>query len=193
LLLGALSVGTWTHARWQHFAALGVAAAFALFAGASLFLLARRKARALHVTTMYWWLSLGSLLACALLYAWPHDDIGWRPLLLGILFIAGFAASAVNGMLYRIVPFLLWYHLAAAGVPRSAVPGVNAWIAAPFAKAQFWCHAAALAALAAATVLPVLARPAGLLFMAGMAWLGTTLARAVLRYRRVLESGRERA
>jgi lipid-A-disaccharide synthase-like uncharacterized protein len=193
LLLGAWSVGTWTHARWQHWAALGVAAALALFAGASLVLLARRKARTLHVTTMYWRLSLGSLLACSLLYAWPHRDADWRPLLLGILFIAGFAASAVNGMLYRIVPFLLWYHLAAAGVPRSAVPGVNAWIAAPCAKAQFWCHAAALAALTAATIIPMLARPAGLLFMAGMAWLGTTLAQAALRYRRALASGRERA
>jgi hypothetical protein len=191
MLLCAWSFGAWTSATWQRWVAIGIASGFALFALASLYLLARRRARALHVTTMYWWLSLGCLLACGLIYGLPLQDGSQRALLLGILFIAGFAASAVNGMLYRIVPFLLWYHLAAAGVPRSAVPGVNGWIATKNAKAQFCCHALALAALAAAVVVPVLARPAGLLFMIDMAWLGIALARAALRYRRALASSRE--
>jgi hypothetical protein len=193
-LLVGWSVAVWTGAGWAHWAAVGVALAFALFSGASLYLLARRKARATAATTMYWRLSLGCLLLCALLYAWPAPDSSARPLLLGILFIVGFAASAVNGMLYRIVPFLLWYHLAQSGVPRSAAPGVNAWIATGHAKAQFCCHAAALAGLTLAVMLPSLARPAGLLFAADMAWLGMMLARAALRYRRALAtSGRKGA
>jgi hypothetical protein len=194
VLLAGWSVAVWTGAGWAHWAALGVALAFALFAAASLYLLARRKARATVATTMYWRLSLACLLLCALLYAWPAPDGSQRPLLLGILFIGGFAASAVNGMLYRIVPFLLWYHLAQSGVPRSAAPGVNAWIAAGHAKAQFCCHAGAMAMLVGAVMMPMLARPAGLLFAADMAWLGMLLARAALCYRRALAaSGRKSA
>jgi hypothetical protein len=96
--------------------------------------------------------------------------------------------------LYKIVPFLLWYHLAGAGLPRQSVPGVNGWISARDARGQFWCHVAALAALAAAALVPELARPAGALFAADMAWLGALFLRAALRYRRALAgSGAERA
>jgi hypothetical protein len=188
LLLCAWSVAAASGAPWQRWIAVALAVALAAFAAFSLYLLARRKRPTADVTTLYWRVSLASLLACVLLYLWPQADGNWRALLLGILFIAGFAASAVNGMLYKIVPFLLWYHLA------GAVPGVNAWIAGRAARSQFWCHVAALAALAAAAVAPLLARPAGALFAADMAWLGVLFMRAALCYRRTLaSSGAERA
>ena len=34
-------------------------------------------------------------------------------LLLGVLMIVGFAMSAVNGMMYKIIPFIIWLHLSA--------------------------------------------------------------------------------
>jgi hypothetical protein len=196
LLLVAWGAGAATGARWQGLAAVALAAPLAAFAAFSLYLLASRKRRAHDVTTLYWFLSLGSLLACVVLYLWPQAGAvaRSRELLLGILFIAGFAGSAVNGMLYKIVPFLLWYHLAQAGLPRGSVPGVNAWISQRAARWQFCCHAAALAALAAAPIVPALARPAGLLFVLAMAWQGAMLMRCALRYRRLRAgSGAERA
>jgi hypothetical protein len=101
--------------------------------------------------------------------------------------------SVVNGMLYKIVPFLLWYHLAQAGVARAAVPSVNAWITARDARLQFWSHAAALLALGAATMAPSLARVAGMLFALATTWLASLLARAAWRYRRIVTSALEGA
>ena len=186
-MLLAWSAAHWTGASWEAWPALAIALGLACFAGVTLYLLVRRK-RAPDVTTLYWSLSLASLLACTLLWLAMDANSPQRPLLLGILFIGGFAASAVNGMLYKIVPFLLWYHLAAAGLPRRSVPGVNHWIGARTAQAQFCCHAASIVALSAAVPEHGLARLAGLLFAVDMAWLGLLLAQAALRYRRLLRS-----
>lgn len=194
LLLVARSAAAALRPAWQRLPGAALALCLALFAGVTLYLLHKRRRPAPDVTTLYWRLSMASLLACAALYLWPGKDDGWRPLLLGVLFIAGFAMSAVNGMLYKIVPFLLWYHLAQARVARAMVPNANAWIAERGAKWQFGWHAAALAALAAAVLAPVLARAAGAVFAVATAWLALTLARAGLRYRRILAaSALERA
>jgi hypothetical protein len=187
----------WSAARAGAFAWQPAAAALALslagFAGATLYLLHRRKRPAPDVTTLYWRLSMASLLGCALLGAWPGGQASWQTLLPGVLFIVGFAMSVVNGMLYKIVPFLLWYHLAQAGVARAAVPSVNAWITARDARLQFWSHAAALLALGAATMAPSLARVAGMLFALATTWLASLLARAAWRYRRIVTSALEGA
>lgn len=187
LTLLAWSIAQWTGAPWQSWAAAGIASFLATFAGLTLHLLARRK-RAPDVTTLYWRLSLASLLACALLWFAMDPNRPQGPLLLGILFIGGFAASAVNGMLYKIVPFLLWHHLAAANLPRRLVPGVNHWIGARGAQAQFYCHAGAVVTLATAVSAQVVARPAALLFAADMAWLGILMTKAALRYRSLLRA-----
>ena len=34
-----------------------------------------------------------------------------QALMLGILMVHGMALSLINGMLYKIVPFLSWFHL----------------------------------------------------------------------------------
>jgi hypothetical protein len=186
LLLAACSAAAALRPAWRRLPGPALALCLAAFACVTLYLLYKRKRPAPDVTTLYWRLSMASLLACVALYLWPGEDSNWRALLLGVLFIAGFAMSAVNGMLYKIVPFLLWYHLAQAGVARGAVPGVNAWIAERGAKWQFRWHAAAVAALAAAVLAPVLARAAAVVFALACAWLALALSQAALRYRRIL-------
>lgn len=194
LLLAACSAAAALEPAWQRLPAAALALCLAAFACVTLYLLYKRKRPAPDVTTLYWRLSMASLLACVVLYLWPGEQSSWRALLLGVLFIAGFAMSAVNGMLYKIVPFLLWYHLAQAGVARGAAPGVNAWIAESGAKWQFRWHAAAVAALAAAVLAPALARPAGVVLAVASAWLAGALSKAALRYRRILAaSALERA
>ena len=41
-------------------------------------------------------------------------------MLLGVLMIVGFAMSVINGMLYKIVPFLVWFHLQSRRGPSGA-------------------------------------------------------------------------
>ncbi|MGZ5199790.1 MAG: permease [Telluria sp.] len=185
VLLAAWSIGSWSQARWAAWPAALIALLLAAFAGFTLYRLALRK-RAPDVTSFYWLLSLASLLGCVLLHFLLDADNPRRPVLLGILFIGGFAASAVNGMLYKIVPFLLWYHLGIAGIPRGAVPGVSAWITGRASKAQCCAYAAAMAMLAGSVCAPELVRPGALLFAAATAWLGALLLAAARRYRQAL-------
>jgi hypothetical protein len=149
---------------------------FVLFALTTLALLARRK-RPADSGTWFWRLSMASLLASVLAWYAPFDAPA-RPLLPGVLFMLGFAGSAVNGMLYKIVPFLLWHHWQEQGFGRP-VPSIRLLIPEPHAMAQFWSHAVALGLLALATLWPrVLLRPAAAALLLSNLWLGMNLLRA---------------
>ena len=93
-----------------------------------------------------------------------------RALLTGVLVIAGFGMSAVNGMLYKIVPFLVWYHLQCdvrAGGAR--MPGVKSIVDEARALRQWRWHVVALCLLFGSPLAPsVLARPAGLFMTMAM-------------------------
>jgi hypothetical protein len=152
------------------------------FALVTLSLLQRRRRPAPEATTHFWRLSMASLVACCIVYLVSADA---EPLLLGVLFIVGCAFSAVNGMLYKIVPFLLWYDLQnKSGLDRKSVPSIRELILDRAAKQQFWLHLAALVLLAGATIAPVeLARPAAALFGLSCMRLWWNLARACLVHR----------
>lgn len=169
---------------------LGVAAAgFAWFGLVTIALIYRRKRPQWEATTWFWYLSLSSLLAAIALWALAQwypalANASAYPLALGILILVGFAYSLVNGMLYKIVPFLIWYHLQEAMAPhRMKAPNVRQIIDDRVARLQFLAQALALVLLLAATVYPTLARAAGVVFGAAALLLLWLLARAALRYR----------
>lgn len=193
--LAAWSAAALTGPEYTPFAGAALALCAAALSGATLLLLARRKRPGPDVTTLYWRLSMGSLGTAAFLFLWPGEAPEWRGLMLGALFIGGFAMGAVNGMLYKIVPFLLWFHLQQLGVPKAALPGAQHWIEDRRAKQQFWMHAAATALLGGAVLAPgLLARPAGMALCLASAKLAYDLAGAALRCRRIARaSALERA
>ncbi len=106
-------------------------------------------------------------------------------LLLGVLMIAGFAMSIINGMLYKIVPFLVWFHLQGRrGTRGGAVPNVREIMPEASTRPQMWLHFAALAALLGAIVFPgIFAYPAALLFGASNLWLWLNIVAAGRIYR----------
>ena len=155
-------------------AAVALALLLAGFAILTLGLLLRRKRADTDTGTRYWRLALACLAASPALYL-----CGAEPLLIGITFVGGFAMSAVNGMLYKIVPFLLWYHLQQdPRKERAQVPSVKNLLPDAQARRQFWWHACALALLLCAVRWPLLARPASLVFGAASTRLGLDLYRA---------------
>jgi hypothetical protein len=169
LLLAAASLSGGLPGGAQHFhqaSLMLLAAGYALFGATTLYLLARRKRPASDPTTLYWRTSMSCLLAAVGLWLWPESaSAAGTTLALGVLLIAGFALSAVNGMLYKIVPFLAWYHLqdAVRGSGRK-LPGVNKIIPERSARWQYIAHLAALALLLGACARPeLLARPAAAL------------------------------
>ncbi|KRB67850.1 hypothetical protein [Noviherbaspirillum sp. Root189] len=159
------------------------------FACVTLWLLQQRRRPNTEATTLFWRLSMISLLICGPVYLLALPA---KPLLLGILMIIGCAYSAVNGMLYKIVPFLLWYDLQSkTGLDRKAVPSVRDLSPDRAAKQQFWLHLLGLIFLLGAVVAPeTLARPAAVIFGVSGLRLCGNLLQACLVYRKAIRKPR---
>ena len=171
-------------------AGAGMALGFALFAVTTLRLQKQRRRKVSDVTLLFWRFGLAALLLALLLWLVGQFVPEWRygqiyPILLGILFIAGFAVSVINGMLYKIVPFLIWFHLQSRMVGTGAkVPNMKEILPEKKMRRQMWLHFAAVPLLASATLLPPLIYPAALAFGASMLLLETNLFFAYGVYRR---------
>lgn len=101
----------------------------ALFAALSLRLL-RASRRPQEWLLPYWWLAfvlLAVLAALLPLLMW-QGAAPWLARALAWCLLGGFALTLVVGMLYRIVPFLLWLHLKNAAPPRHRVPALHAFV-----------------------------------------------------------------
>lgn len=175
---------------WQLACEIGIAALLLHYAVTTVSYLRRRK-RKPDTGTRYWLLAMGSLLLAALLHFIPLELLfvpaDALPLLSGVLVIVGCAMSAVNGMLYKIVPFLVWYHLAHdERLPRERIPKMSAVLGEAQAARQWRWHLAGLALLVLACLFPaVLARPAGLFLMVALLLLARDVAGAALMYARL--------
>jgi len=177
---------------WQLALAALIACVYGLFGGITLYLLAKRKRPKADPTTLFWRTSLGSLLAGIVLWIagslFPAvGEAPAYPILLGILFIVGFAYSVINGMLYKIVPFLIWYHLQnilSGGVTKA--PNVKQILPDADAEKQFRIHLFALFALLGSTLAPEwLPRLAALVFGYSSVSLWLNLLKASRVYRRM--------
>ncbi len=167
--------------------ALGEAAVVATFAFVTLRLQSQRRRKQGDVTLNFWRLGMSVLLAVVALSlvilsgAAPMIEERLE-ILVGVLLIIGVFMSVINGMLYKIVPFLNWLHLQRIISP---VPNMKHMLGEKAMSGQFALHGAALGCLALAVFLPWLTIPAGLLLAASGVWLEWNLGSAVLRYRRL--------
>jgi hypothetical protein len=167
----------------------------ALFALVTLHLQMRRRRRLPDVTLAFWRVGMASLLLALGLWllamAVPSlSYLRWYPLLLGTLVLIGFGASVVNGMLYKIVPFLIWLHLhmgtVSGGAARGHVPNMKEIIPESRARRQLHLHLAALILLCAAPLWPAgLTYAAGALFAVSWTLLWANLLSAARVYRRL--------
>ncbi len=160
---------------------LGVGSLFAL---ETLSLQQRRRRKVTDVTLLFFRTAMLSLLAIfvsALIFA-ALPDLRLDPraaVWLGVLAIVGVFVSAINGMLYKIVPFLNWLHLQNICGLQAVPPTMHQMIPGKAMRGQLYVQLAALGLLLAAVWLPALARPAGLAFVLANAWLGYNLFSAV--------------
>lgn len=160
--------------------------AYAVFAVTTLYLLWTRKRPSADATTLFWRTAMSSLACCGPL--WVVQFITGNPacsVALGVLILFGVAWSSVNGMLYKIIPFLLWYHSqrSLTGAAMRLVPKVKDMISDRAASRQFWAHLAALALLLAASWWPAaFARIGALAAGISAAWLGVNVYGAIRLY-----------
>ena len=104
--------------------------------------------------------------------------------------IFGAAIPLLNGMLYKIVPFLSWFHLQnrqlATMCMTVQIPNMKQLLPDIWAKRQFWVYLLALVCTLVAVFTPVwMTRPAAVLLALSFALLGHNLLLVVLRYREV--------
>jgi hypothetical protein len=160
----------------------------------TLLLQSRRRRRISDATLWHWRVSMALLLVTAplvvmLAAGWlPGQTAAWE-WVVGVAMLAGVFPGLITGMLFKIVPFLVWLHLKNA---MTVPPTMNRVIPAAHMR---WCGlalAVAVVVLVAAPLWPALARVGGLMFCGSMVWLETLLVRATLGYRRCLASGTDR-
>lgn len=139
-----------------------LAAGFISFGISTLYLQIRRRRRVADVTLLFWRLGMSSLLLCVLLWASARftgldEHMPQYPLVLGVLMLIGFIISVINGMLYKILPFLIWLHLQKSAPDREArrqIPNVKKIISYEHARWQLLLHLLALLLFLAAVWWP---------------------------------------
>ncbi|MBT4493370.1 MAG: hypothetical protein HOC70_08995 [Gammaproteobacteria bacterium] len=168
-------------------------AAFILYAGITLRLQHQRRRKVPDVTLDYWRLGLLALLLAFAVAGLNETNTGLPALegLIGVLFIAGFALSVINGMLYKIVPFLVWLHLTNTVDMRNRwqlkIPNMKQIIPDHHARRQFRLHAGTLGAVVLSLWLERLSSLASLLFICSNLYLAYNLIQGALVFKRFTE------
>ncbi|HEX2529884.1 MAG TPA: hypothetical protein VHK70_00255 [Burkholderiaceae bacterium] len=200
LLWSAITLVSDQVSNWPTTAIFGlIVAGFVVFSLATLRLLWRKKRQAKDTTELFWRTSMGSLLLCAGLWGVNAVAPGvvasdTYPLTMGVLFMAGFAYSAINGMLYKIAPFLTWYHLQIT-IPAGSVKIPNAKRILPdeATRKQFYAHLIALALMVAASLWPMpLVYMAAGAFAVSSCWLWLNLLQTARLYYRFMRNEQAR-
>ena len=161
----------------------------ATFSGLTLQLLRSSKRPKHDASHHLWRLSMSSaLLACALVFVCIFipslTTLPETPLLLGVLLASCFMSAAV-GMLYKIVPFLVWSHLQNRG--RVLAPNMKKILPQSRIDHQMLAHFMACALLVLSVFWPDwFVRPAGLTLLVANAWLLRNLVYATAVYRKHL-------
>lgn len=170
---------------------------FGVFALVTLDLQRRRKRRLPDATLDFWRLGMVCLLATLLLWVVGHATPGWASdpragLVLGTVLLIGFALSVVNGMVYKIVPFLVWFHLQNRLLHSGRmgtgfkIPHMKLVLPVAVGRRQFHVHLGAVALSPLAVLWPdPLVYPFALLLGLSFLLLARNLWAAALLYRRV--------
>ncbi len=126
-----------------------------VYAVVTLKLLQKRRRKRFDITNWFWRFGQGCLVAGGAVIAYGYSARTFAgqdgAMLAGLLLLAGFAVSLINGMLYKIVPFLVWLNLRMpvlrgeieAGT-RLYTPNIHEVIDVRPMKLQFVFHVAGL-------------------------------------------------
>lgn len=144
-----------------------------------------RKRKIPETSITYWILAMISLSLGIL--AWNVVTFTGEPIvpLVAVLLGVGFVISLINGMLYKIVPFLSWFHLHSKGVWDA--PNMRAFIPEKQMKLQLGLHILSLVAMIlSVTRLYDLFALSGIFFILSNSVLLVNLGQAVYLYQKKL-------
>lgn len=166
-------------------AKIWVALFFWAFATTVYLKLNARRRKVSDITIWYWksatvFMTLGA-------FAWSINDFLDEKyiVIVSILIGGGFIFSIMTGMLYKIVPFLVWFHLNAKGY--MSIPTMNDMIDKRLSKAQFVLFMLSLVGFIFSFFIPSLMSVFALTFILSMAILEYNIASVVLIYYKTLK------
>lgn len=159
----------------------------ALYALITLWLQKNRRRRIVDPTFLFWRSGMLALLAMPLswLFMLAVPEIGLHPrslVWLGVLAFQGVFVSVISGMLYKIVPFMIWLHLQKFNSKTVLPPNMKQMIAERQMRGQLLAHLAALALLLLAVIWPAFAPLAGGALVLAFAWLEWNLLQGLRVY-----------
>ena len=120
-----------------------------------------RKRPVFDVTLWYWKFSLSMFLIS--LFIWLSNALE-SSYILAVVFAFGFLYSLLQGMVYKIIPFLSWFHLTSKGYFN--VPTLREFINEKHIKYHFFFHVASVFSFALAFWINSFIYVAALLFIA---------------------------
>jgi len=149
--------------------------------------LSQRKRRVSDVSIWFWYAGLGMLMMAIITYG-AFLVLGLSPLVsVALIAFAFFALAVLLGMMGKIVPFLVWFHLNAAGFMET--PIMSNVISTKRLKLTFWLFSATALLALMAPWYPLLLRGAGLVALLLFAVIVMNLIMATRLYVNVLKTG----
>lgn len=146
----------------------------------------KRKRPVSDVTVWYWraasiFLTLGSFL-------WIFDEFFKHEyiVMVAILIGGGFTLSIMIGMLYKIVPFLVWFHLNGMGYMK--IPTINEMIDKDLARIQFVLLILSIIGFIFAFYMPKLLVPSASFFIISMLILEYNILAPAFVYRKTIKT-----
>ncbi len=142
--------------------------------------LSRRRRPVSDVTVWYWRTGGASLLVG--LFVWLGAEVTEYDLTaaVAILIGGGFILSIISGMLYKIIPFLAWFHLNGSGY--FTIPTMREFIDERLARLQYGLHLLTLLLFIAALWQPLLFKAGALSMLLSFAVLEYNLLKVMLTY-----------
>ncbi len=153
----------------------------------TVFIKLNQRRRPVSDVTVYYWRSAAVFMTLGA-FAWVINDFYDEKYIViaGILIGGGFILSIMSGMLYKIVPFLVWFHLNAKGY--MSIPTMNDMINKKLANVQFILFIVSLAGFIVSFFAPSLVWLFAVTFIISMIILEYNIIDPVLIYKKVIKT-----
>ena len=188
LILGLLFIALLFSAlspKIQNTLELGVVLLIAFHAAFTLLRLKQKKRPVMDATILFWLVGQGAFIMFALVFI-ASNFVTIPPILLIVLF-AFFPLSILFAMSYKIVPFLVWFHLNAQGYFNA--PMMHEVTPPIYAKRNFYLFALSFVATVVAVFIPLVWYISALLLGDSFFMLFLNNYRAWHKYQDILENG----
>ncbi len=148
-----------------------------------------QKRRVIEATILFWRVGVGALVVFGLLFV--VNAILNNSLInqAEIITFATFAFSIIFGMVYKIVPFLVWFHLNAQGYFNA--PMMHEVISPKYSKAHFYLHLATIFFSIISLFIPTIWSGVGMLLGVSFGVVFVSIYRAWHKYLDTKKSGQK--